>query len=59
MASPVLDEQGSAKTLKTNFILQEKTIEVKKKHSIEKSTFRMTLMVDLCHSRDKDSKNRP
>jgi hypothetical protein len=46
-------------SLKSIFILQEKTIEVMKKHSIENSTFRMTLMIDLCHGSRDDSRNRP
>jgi len=41
--------------LKPILILQEKSIEVMKKHSIENSAFRMMLTIDLCHSRDKDS----
>jgi len=29
------------------------------KHSIENSPFRMTLVIDLCHGRDRDSGNWP
>jgi hypothetical protein len=46
-------------SFKPVLILQKKIIEVMKKHSIENSTFRMTLMIDLCHSSRDDSRNGP
>ncbi len=46
-------------SLKSIFILQEKSIEIMKKHSIENSTFRMTLSVYSCHSSRDVSRNRP
>jgi hypothetical protein len=46
-------------SLKSVLIFQEKSIEAMKKHSIENSPFWMTLVIDPCHGRDRDSGNGP
>ncbi len=46
-------------SLKPVLILQEKSIEVMKKHSIENTTFRMTLVINPCHGSRDDSRNGP
>jgi len=46
-------------SLKTVLILQEKSIKVMKKHSIENTTFRMTLVINPCHGSRDDSRNGP
>jgi hypothetical protein len=46
-------------SLKPVLILQEKSIEAMKKHSIENTTFRMTLVINPCHGSRDDSENMP
>jgi hypothetical protein len=46
-------------SLKAALTLQEKSLEVIKKHSIENTTFRMALTVNPCHGSRDDSENMP
>jgi len=45
--------------LKAGLILQKELLKIMEKGSVENSPLQMTLTVNLCHSRDKDSRNRP
>jgi len=46
-------------SLKSVLILQEESIEVMKKYSIENSPFWMALVIDPCHGRSYTSRNGP
>jgi len=45
--------------LESALILSQEPVKIVKKHLVENCPFRMSRTIDSCHSKDKDSGNRP